>query len=203
MAIPPLLRLGRAGVFSAVCVTLAATGHTVVSGAAVAPWALAVGFAGVMALSMTLSGHERAFATIFGGLLGGQFMLHVLFSATALESTAPIPGPAAAHAGHHVTALVAHQPGLSMVLAHYTAALLAALWLRRGERAVWTLTRQVAALAGRPARALLTAARPTPIIGPVRFPVTTAVTIRPTGRMLRHVLLRRGPPLRSTALSLV
>jgi hypothetical protein len=206
MPIPPLLRLGRAGVFSAVCVALAATGHGVVSGAPVAPWALIAGFAGIMALSVTLAGHERAFPTILGGLLGGQFMLHVLFSATGPETLAPapIPVPGAVHADHHLTVLVAHHPRLSMILSHYIAALLAALWLRRGERAVWTLTRQVAALAGRPARALLTAAaRTTSIIGPVRVPVTATVTVRPAGRMLRHALLRRGPPLRSTALSLI
>ena len=214
MPIRPLLRLGRAGVFSAVCVALAAAGHAVVSDAPVAFWALTVGFAGLMALSVTLAGHERAFPTILGGLLGGQFMLHALFSATGPEPPAPAPlpvpgsggsgGPGAVDADHHLTALGAHQPGLSMMLAHYVAALLAALWLRRGERAVWTLTRQVAALAGRPARALLTAAaRTTSIIGPVRVPVTATVTVRPAGRMLRHALLRRGPPLRSTALSLI
>ncbi|GAA2112493.1 MFS transporter [Actinomadura alba] len=199
MAIRPFLRLGRAGVFSAVCVTLAATGHALVSGAPVAPWAVAVGFAGVVALSLTLAGHERAFPTILGGLLGGQFMLHVLFSAAEPETSAP--ASAAAHAGHQLTALAAHRPGLSMMLAHYAAALLVALWLRRGERAVWALTRQVAALAARPARGLLAAARTTSITGPVRVPVTVTPTARPIGRMLRHAVSRRGPPLRSKALS--
>jgi hypothetical protein len=199
MAIRPLLRLGRAGGFSAVCVALAATGHTLVSAAPVAPWAIAVGFAAVVALSVTLAGHERTFPTIFGWLLGGQFMLHALFSAAGPDR--PVPTSATAHAQHQLAALVAHRPGLSMILAHYAAALLAAVWLRRGERAVWALTRQVAALAARPARALLAAARTTSITGPVRVPVTAAPAVRPMERMLRHAVSRRGPPLRSKALS--
>jgi hypothetical protein len=197
MPIRRLLRFGRAGVFAAVCVALAAAGHTLVSSTAVAPGALLAGFAGVAAFAMLLAGHERSLPTILGGLLGGQFMLHVLFSAAAPASMASM------HPGH--APLVTRATGynsLGMMLAHYSAALVAAWWLRRGERAVWTLTRQVAALAGRPARGLLAAARTTTVTGPVRVPVPVMDVVRPAGHVLRHAVLRRGPPIRSRALSL-
>jgi hypothetical protein len=89
-----------------------------------------------------------------------------------------------------------------MTLAHYAAALLAAWWLRRGERAVWALTRQVAALAARAARGLLVAARTRPVTGPVRLPVPVTFAPWPVRRVFRHAVLRRGPPIRSRALSL-
>jgi hypothetical protein len=197
MAIRPLLRVGRAGVFAAVCVALAAAGHTIASHALVAPWALAAGFAGVAAPAVMLAGHERSLPTILGSLLGGQFMLHVLFSAAR---TGPSPAAHAGH-GHLITTAVGHS-GMGMTLAHYAAAIMAAWWLRRGERAVWTLARQVAALAARPARALLHAARTPPAIEPLHLPVPAMAPLWPVRELLRHTVLRRGPPVRSRALPL-
>jgi hypothetical protein len=44
------LRLPRALVFSVVCVTLSAAGHTLASGAGIRPWALVLSGAGLLAL---------------------------------------------------------------------------------------------------------------------------------------------------------
>ncbi|HEV7934997.1 MAG TPA: MFS transporter [Actinomadura sp.] len=195
MPICSLLRIGRAGVFAAVCVGLAAAGHSAAAGP-VAPWAVAAGYLAVAAAALTLAGHERSLATILGGLLGGQFMLHVLFSAMR---PAPPGTPPAVH--EHLLSNTGGRGGIGMTLAHYAAALLAAWWLRRGERAVWTLARQVAALAARAARDLLVAVRTTPVTGPVRLPVPVTFTPWPVRRVFRHAVLRRGPPIRSRALS--
>jgi hypothetical protein len=165
-----------------------------------------MGFGAVLGVTLMLAGHERSLATILGGLLGGQFALHTLFTA----ATAP-----AAHASHetHAAMTGATEPvalpaahggnGLVMTLAHCTAALVAAWWLRRGERAAWSLARRVAALADRPVRllpALLSAEPAEPPVRPRRTePAAGAVTA--VGRVLRHQVVRRGPPPRSRALA--
>ncbi len=74
------LRLLRAAVFAAVCVTLSAAGHEMASGAAIPPWALLAGWAGVFAVAAALAGRERSLPGIAALMLGGQIALHLLFS---------------------------------------------------------------------------------------------------------------------------
>ncbi len=62
----------------------------------------------------------------------------------AMPSTADTVAASAAQGGN----------GLVMTLAHCVAALVAAWWLRRGERAAWAMVRWVAAAADRPVRLL-------------------------------------------------
>jgi hypothetical protein len=190
-------------VFSTVCVTLATLGHALTSTVAVPVPAIAVGFGLVLAVTLVLAGHERSLATILGGLLGGQFALHSLYAAVtgpALQVSGPGPGTV----GHHaVAAMPGHESGLTMTLAHVAAAIVSAWWLRRGERAAWSLARRIADLADRPVRALFAfLVEVEPPAAPARTTLVPAVGETSTvGLVLRHMLVRRGPPTRSRALA--
>jgi hypothetical protein len=186
MPFPPVYRPARAVVFATVCVALAVTGHTMASRAAVPPVAAAGGLALMTAVGVALAGTERSLATIFGGLLGGQFVLHALFAAAQHGQTL-----------EHGHAMAPASSGGAMTLAHVAAAAVSAWWLRRGERAVWRLARRVASTLIRPLRAL-PAAPLAPGPGPYRPASSTA---RPRGAVLRHVVVRRGPPAPSAALA--
>ena len=73
------LRCLRAGLFALVCTALALCGHVLAGGRAPAPLILAAGFAGVTVAGVVGLGRERGFVPIAGGLLAGQFGLHLLF----------------------------------------------------------------------------------------------------------------------------
>ncbi|WP_328561469.1 hypothetical protein [Streptomyces coelicoflavus] len=73
------LRILRAAVFAAVCVVLAAAGHTLASCATVPPWALGVGFLGAVLVAVPLAGRRRSLAGIVTLLALGQTALHALF----------------------------------------------------------------------------------------------------------------------------
>ncbi|HEY8481891.1 MAG TPA: MFS transporter [Spirillospora sp.] len=200
----PVFRTARAVVFAAVCVVLAVTAHVLANGT-VPFWAAATGFFCVLGVTLVLAGHERSLATIVGGLLGGQFALHVLFSAASDAAHHPAAHAAALHeqtAGSDVVLRVAHgADGPVMTLAHTVAALFAAWWLRRGERAAWSLARRIAAAADRPIRLLIALLTVEPAAAPPRTAPETADAVVPTGRVLRHQVVRRGPPARSRALA--
>ncbi|GLZ08834.1 hypothetical protein Acsp03_63000 [Actinomadura sp. NBRC 104412] len=186
--------------FATVCVTLASVGHELTSTAEIPLWAMLAGFAGVLAVTLVLAGHERSLATILGGLLGGQFALHSLYAA-ATSPALPVTDPGTGH--HAVAEIPGHESGLSMTLAHVAAAVISAWWLRRGERAAWSLARRVADLADRPVRALLALfADVEPPALPARTVLIPAVGETSTvGLILRHLVVRRGPPTRSRALA--
>ncbi|WP_367322052.1 hypothetical protein [Streptomyces sp. HUAS ZL42] len=73
------LRLLRAAVFAAVCVVLAAAGHTLASCATVPLWTLGAGFVGAFLVVAPLAGRERSLPGIAALLAVGQTMLHTLF----------------------------------------------------------------------------------------------------------------------------
>jgi hypothetical protein len=191
------------------CTTLAVAGHVAAGRAAVAPKAVVLGFALLYLVAWALTGAERSLATILGGLLGGQFMLHALFAAAA--PTVTTVRHTGGHALHQVVATSDVVPGASgatfgagvvMLVAHVTAALGAAWWLRKGEQAVWTLARRVAVLAAYPLRALRTlvallGAAPACCPAPVGRLRTNGL-IRPASVALRGSVTRRGPPFGST-----
>jgi hypothetical protein len=177
----PVYRAARSMVFATVCVGLAITGHIMASGATVPPAAAGGGLTAMVLIGIVLTGTERSLATIFGGLLGGQFMLHALFSA-------------AQHGQHleHGGGMAPSEGGWAMTLAHVAAAVVSAWWLRRGERAVWSLARRIAATLARPLRALLSVP-PAPIAAR-RVRAGSTATARLPPAFLRHVVVRRGPP---------
>ncbi|MFI9808353.1 hypothetical protein ACIHEJ_28965 [Streptomyces sp. NPDC052301] len=73
------LRILRAAVFAAVCVVLAAAGHTLASCARVPLWTLGAGFLGSLLLVAPLTGRARSLPGIAAVLALGQTVLHTLF----------------------------------------------------------------------------------------------------------------------------
>ncbi|MFF0963972.1 hypothetical protein ACWDQO_11265 [Streptomyces sp. NPDC003703] len=73
------LRLLRAAVFAAVCVVLAAAGHTLGSCATVPLWTLGAGFLGALVVVVPLAGRARSLPGIAALLAAGQLVLHALF----------------------------------------------------------------------------------------------------------------------------
>lgn len=182
MNVRPPLRLARASVFAAVCVLLTSAGHATASGEPLGPGSVLAGFAGVLAFAFVLAGQERSLPVITGGLLGGQFMLHALFTAADTGF------------GHHgnLPQLVAEPSGggTGMAAAHLLAAWGSGWWLRRGERGAWRLARQAAKALLRPLLLVLS-----PPVEAVRhITVTQDVVVPRAVVVLRHVLVLRGPP---------
>ncbi|MFI8349268.1 hypothetical protein [Streptomyces sp. NPDC085596] len=75
----PRVRLLRAAVFAAVCVVLAAAGHTVASCVNVPLWTLGAGFLGSLLVMAPLAGRARSVPAIAALLALGQLALHTLF----------------------------------------------------------------------------------------------------------------------------
>ncbi|MGW0087171.1 hypothetical protein [Streptomyces sp. NPDC003393] len=73
------LRMLRAAVFAAVCVVLAAAGHTLASCASVPLWTLGAGFLGTLLVAVPLAGRARSLPGIAALLTVGQTVLHTLF----------------------------------------------------------------------------------------------------------------------------
>ncbi|MFJ3306121.1 hypothetical protein ACIPSA_23920 [Streptomyces sp. NPDC086549] len=73
------VRILRAAVFAAVCVVLAAAGHTLASCGTIPLWTLGAGFLGALALVAPLAGRERSLPGIAALLALGQTVLHTLF----------------------------------------------------------------------------------------------------------------------------
>lgn len=74
------MRLLRAAVFTAVCVLLAAAGHSLASGRPVPVSSLALGWVAVFAFVVPLAGRERRLPGIAALLAAGQLALHMVFS---------------------------------------------------------------------------------------------------------------------------
>lgn len=75
------MRLLRTAVFTAVCVTLSAAGHTLAAGQGVPVWELFAAWAAVFAVVAPLAGRQRGLPGIATGLAACQIALHLLFSA--------------------------------------------------------------------------------------------------------------------------
>ncbi len=85
----------RAAVFAAVCVVLAAAGHSVASCATVPPWTLGAGFLGAFLVVAPLAGRERSLPGTAALLTLGQTVLHVLFGLGQHGTAASATGGAA------------------------------------------------------------------------------------------------------------
>ena len=98
-------RAGRAAVFAAVCVVLAALGHVMMAEVAVAWWALVGGAAAVGGSAWLLAGRERGLHVVVPFTVAAQTALHAWFSyAQTAVSPAPAPSmPAHMHAMEHGT----------------------------------------------------------------------------------------------------
>ena len=171
----PPHRLARALVLTCVAVAVGAAAHLLGRGA-VDPIALAAAFPLLLGLSWPLTDRERGWLPIAGAQLAGQQVVHTLLS----------------RAGDAV------EPGLPVdvfLYGHVLAAVLVAVWLRRGEQRTWAAARRAARLvAAWWARLVVLLGH-----GELPYPVTAPNAASPVplpGRpLLRHAVVRRGPPV--------
>ncbi|MFB0630197.1 hypothetical protein [Streptomyces sp. AB3(2024)] len=217
----------RAALFSALVVLLSAGSHVLLSRVPLPPALAAGAFAGVFAIAFALAGRERGFGPIAGLLVPLELAADTVFTAGQRVCYGPAGGPVSGplHAlgldelcggtpvggslttvagpvGDPAALLAAPGPWTPWLLlgGHVGVGLLAAAWLRHGERALARLLRAVAALAFRPL--LLAVASVTAGAGPAGraprrpFPGAGART-----RFPAHSVGRRGPPVRAALAS--
>ncbi|MEV4801619.1 MFS transporter [Nonomuraea sp. NPDC049421] len=170
------LRFARTAAFAAVCVALAAFAHVLGGGSVPAPWAAALGLAGVSLLGLALCGRERSAGTINLTLVGAQIGLHELFA-----------GEGASYVSVHGHAQGGLAVNAGMLLTHLTATVITGLWLARGEAALWSVLHRLG-------RRLTLLVPPAPPVRPQCAPpvVTRVIPLCPA---FRHSVARRGPPL--------
>ncbi|WP_242570762.1 hypothetical protein [Streptomyces sp. NP-1717] len=206
------MRALRAAILAAVCVTLAAVGHSSVSAQSahrIPLGVLTAAFAVLAALSWLAGGRRRGIGFIAPAVLTAQGALHMTFSAVGAHGATRYGGHGHTTAGMGAGADMgdgAGQGGMAAVLAatggtspamlaaHLLAGAGCALWLARGEAAFFRLARTVAAFAFTPLGLLLAAPRPLPVPPPVRPRHRTRAPHRPRGTVLAHAMSRRGPP---------
>ncbi|MFJ1645350.1 hypothetical protein [Streptomyces sp. NPDC088258] len=204
----------RAAAFAAVCVTLAAVGHVLASEADGAPahgipaGALWTAFAVTGAVAWLAGGRRRGVASIGAGLLTVQGLSHLILAGALPYG---LTGTPAAHSGMTMpdggtrttsgtrtgtgSALDAVLGGsVPMLLAHLLAAAVCALWLAKGEAALFRLAHAVGALAFAPLRLLLAACAPPAPPAPGRPAPGAPAAHRFREVVLAHTLSRRGPP---------
>lgn len=170
-------RLARAAVFALVCLGLSALVH-IFGGGSVSAQGLIGGLGLAFAIAFLLAGRERTFGMILGLLAGLQAALHLLFSlAHTMSAAEPF--------GHMHSGLV---PALGMLVLHGWAVGLIAMWLARGEAAMWGLLRRLLVRLCR-----IFAVHPDPAwTNPVSPRHAEPAILR--SALLRHALSRRGPP---------
>ncbi|WP_328668577.1 hypothetical protein [Streptomyces sp. NBC_00328] len=218
------LRAARAAVFTAVVVTLSAASHVLLSRMPLPLATVAAISAAVFALSFALAGRERGFGRIAALLIPLELAADTVFTTGQHvcygRAGGPVAGPlrsvgldvlcgggsvgaplsrVTGGAPDRAAALLAHaDPAAAWLLlgAHVAVGLLAAAWLRRGERALDQLLRAVAASTFRPL--LLAVAAVTVRLAPARpLPRTAPRPAAARTRLFTHSLGRRGPPRRA------
>ncbi|MCC3770286.1 hypothetical protein [Streptomyces sp. UNOC14_S4] len=216
------LRTLRAGLFTALCVTLSAASHVLLSRTPLPVSTVAVLSGAVFAIAYALADRERTYGRIAALLVPLELTADTVFTtgqhACYGRVGGPVAGPLhsigvdlvcggnfgtplarmAAQGGTGPAADSAALPWL-LLAAHVAVGLLAAAWLRRGEVALARLLRAVAAFAFRPL--LLAVAALAAAVAPRRAPVRPARRVLPPRALplLVHSVVRRGPPLCSTA----
>jgi hypothetical protein len=218
------LRAVRAALFTAVVVTLSTASHVLLSRAPLPVGTVAAVAATVFVLAYALAGRERSFGRIAALLIPLELAADTVFTtgqhACYGRAGGPVAGPlravgldvlcgggevgtplarmAGATGTERLAAVVAHaDPATAWLLlgAHLGVGLTAAVWLRRGERALAQLLRAVTATTFRP---LLLAVAAVTVR---RRPAGRRLPARPAGRtstardlVLAYSLGRRGPP---------
>ncbi|GAA2371692.1 hypothetical protein [Streptomyces carpaticus] len=199
----------RAAVFAALCVLLAAAGHSHAAGTPLPWWLPPAAWPVTGCAAWFLTGRERGIPVVLGATVTAQAALHVAFS-VVMAWSGPATGAAgdgvpgqslphaltlalehAGHAGHTAAAPgTGSGPSAGMAAAHLGAALLSGLWLGYGERAVFRAARALSAWLVAPLRLLRRPPRP-----PHRpSPVPPAPSRRPRRHPALRVTTTRGPP---------
>jgi hypothetical protein len=196
----------RAGVFASVCVVLSQAGHDLVASRPVPVWAGWTALGAVTAIGYCLAGRRRSAWWILLAVEIVQVCLHLWFSCCTRGSPGADLGhlnttmPGGVHQVGSADMTMAHGGGMSagMAGAHALAGMLVAAWLYMGERALWHALGVITdSLFGRALRvfALLIGAD---LVGD-RQPAGAACRraghdAPPIVGVLRHVVVRRGPP---------
>ncbi|MFG3003396.1 hypothetical protein [Streptomyces calvus] len=210
-------RTGRAAVFAAVCVVLAALGHVTMSGDRLPLWTLAAGWAVTGLVGWGLAGRERGLLPIVAVAVAAQTALHSAFSLVSpaghgtagtvphgMRHPMPIPVPTSmphtTNAGHTMDThpAPAGDTSLGMLAAHLLAALLCGLWLGYGERAVFRVLRAVAGWLAAPLRLLFLTPAPAHR-PPLRVRRRQRADRAPRLLLLVHAITSRGPPAGAAA----
>lgn len=177
-----VFRVARAATFAVVCVLLSTVAHAV-AGGAVCGHALAGELAVAFGAGLAATGRERGTGPILALLAFTQVVLHVL-----LSSSAPAPSGMEMVGGHlHL----GPAPRPAMVLVHGCATVLTALWLARGESALWALLRL---LGSYPYRLVLASPQAVGVPGRGRAAVPELAVPRSAATPRR--VSDRGPPAR-------
>ncbi|MFI9805246.1 hypothetical protein ACIHEJ_12895 [Streptomyces sp. NPDC052301] len=214
------LRTVRAVLFTAFVVTLSTASHVLLSRAPLPAATVSAVAAGVFVTAYALAGRERGFGRIAALLVPLELAADTVFTtgqhACYGRAGGPVAGPLHAFGfkvlceggavgtplaqvtgapGRPEAFLVHASPAAAWLLlaGHVGVGLLAAAWLRRGERALTQLLRAVAATTFRPLllAAAVVAVTPAPV-RPAARPAPRPSAAR--GRLLVHSLGRRGPP---------
>ncbi|MFC8129236.1 hypothetical protein [Streptomyces sp. NPDC057302] len=216
------LRAVRAALFTTLVVTLSAASHVLLSRAPLPLTTVAVIAAAVFVIAYALAGRERGYGRIAALLIPLELAADTVFTTGQHvcygQAGGPVAGPLRSVGfdvlcgggsvgtplaqmtggdGHRAAAvlLADADPGTAWLLlgAHIGVGLLAAAWLRRGERALAQVLRAVAAATFRPLLVAVAAVgiglRP-----PRRAPRTAPRARSARTRLLVHFVGRRGPP---------
>ncbi|WP_330303906.1 MULTISPECIES: hypothetical protein [unclassified Streptomyces] len=215
------LRAVRAALFTAFVVTLSTASHVLLSRVPLPLSTVAAIAAAVFVIAYALAGRERGFGRIAALLIPLELAADTVFTTGQHvcygRAGGPVAGPlrsvgfdllcgggtvgtplarVTGGSTDRAAALLAHaDPAAAWLLlgAHVGVGLLAAAWLRRGERALDQLLRAVAAATFRPL--LIAVAAVTVRLAPVRrLPRTARRAAAARTRLFVHSLGRRGPP---------
>ncbi|PTM91618.1 hypothetical protein LXH13_10880 [Streptomyces spinosirectus] len=217
------LRALRAALFTAVVVTLSTASHVLLSQVPLPLNTVAAVAVTVFALAYALAGRERGFGPIAALLIPLELAADTVFTTGQQvcygRAGGPVTGPLRSvgwdllcgsdtrvgtpltqvtdTGSDRVAALLAHaDPATAWLLlgAHIGVGLLAAAWLRRGERALAQLLQAAAATTFRPLLLAVAAVavRPAASLRRPGRPAPRAAAVR--DRLLVHSLGRRGPP---------
>ncbi|MGW2743493.1 hypothetical protein [Streptomyces sp. NPDC001450] len=214
------LRAVRAALFTAVVVTLSTASHVLLSRAPLPVSTVAAVATGVFLTAYALAGRERGFGRIAALLIPLELAADTVFTtgqhACYGRAGGPVAGPlralgldvlcqgsvgtplaqvtgASGRGGGALLAQASPAAAWLLLAAHIGVGLLAAAWLRRGERALTQLLRAAAAATFRPL--LLAVAAVAVRLSPAhRLPRPAPRPIAARDRLLVHSLGRRGPP---------
>ncbi|MER7547242.1 hypothetical protein ABTW95_29960 [Spirillospora sp. NPDC127506] len=199
------MRMLRATLFSAVCVSASGCAHALASQAALAWESLLVGWLVMLCLAAPLAGRERSRPGIVAMLLCGQVAMHVVFALGQFHSAAAGAAGTAVPAVHHSMPGVGASlmPGPVMFALHLAAAALLGSVVYHGDRALWRLIRVSRRAAGALTGALAVLLRVFLAYPPdLPLHVMPVAGTRPEAEfgsggtvLLHHALVRRGPPM--------